>query len=479
MLDNIFALTPLIILLVGALTLMLISFKDKKQEEIVNLTLIFLGLTLFSSIVVFDKELSSELGVESSIFSGMLFIDNLALFSTMLLTILTIITIIASKFYFKDVTLKIEYFSLILFALFGMILMTMGSELISMFIALEIASLSLYVLVGFDKSEKSTEAMLKYFILSSFIGAFYLMGSALIYGVVGSTNLIDISNFIALNDLYENKLFIAGVILIFSTILFKITAFPFHSWSLDVYSGANLPITAFLIGVSKVAGFIFFIRVAIEGFIEVRWLWQDIIFYITIITLFVGNLLSFRQESVKKMLIASSIVHSGYMLIYFSGVVSFNVNSISPILFYLLAYSFAIVGVFSIMSYLSNKNDLSFEDFKGLSQKKPFIALVLTLLMLSFIGYPLTIGFLGKFYIFAFALESEVLPLVIFGIINTILSLYYYLKIVVYMYFYEYKNDFIFEDSSLAKFTILFIIIVVLLGGFGVINIDFIHKFLN
>lgn len=477
--NNIYSLTPLITLLAGALILMLLSSKSIKQNSVINLTLVFLTLTLISAIVVLKANISDEFGVQSTLFSSMLFIDNLSLFGTILLSTLTIIVLLASKFYFKSITLKIEYFSLLLFALFGMILMGMGAELISMFIALEIASLSLYILVGFDKSDKSTEAILKYFILSSFIGAFYIMGSALVYGVVGSTNLIDIANFIAINDISNNILFIAGTIFIFSTILFKVTAFPFHSWSLDVYSGANLPITALLVGVSKVAGFLFFIRVAIEGFIGASFIWQEILFFVTIATLFTGNLLSFRQESVKKMLIASSIVHSGYMLIFFSGVNSFSIESISPILFYLFAYSFAIVGALTIMSYVANNRRLNFEDFKGLSHKRPITALALTLLMLSFIGYPLTIGFLGKFHIFASALENGALALVVFGIINTILSLYYYLKIIIYMYFYEYQDTLSFETSPLIKFTVTFTILIILLGGFGLIDIDLIHQFLN
>ena len=479
MIDNILSLIPLGILLIGALSLMLLSSKKISREKIVNLTLLFLTLTLISSIIIVKSEINSDLGVTSILFSGMLFIDNLSSFSIILLTILTIIVLLSSKFYYKNTPLKIEYFSLILFALFGMILMGMGAELVSMFIALEIASLSLYILTGFDKSSsKSTEAILKYFILSSFIGAFYLMGSALVYGAVGSTNLIEISNYLAQNDISENKLLIAGVILIFSTILFKITAFPFHSWSLDVYSGANIPVTAFLIGVSKVAGFIFFIRIALGGFLNASEIWQELLFFITIFTLFTGNLLSFKQESVKKMLIASSIVHSGYILIYFSAIKNFDTVSISPILFYLIAYSFAIMGVLTVMSYISYENKLNFENFKGLFHKRPFASLALSIFMLSFIGYPLTIGFLGKFYLFASALENNQLILVIFGVINTILSLYYYLKLIVYMYFYEYHSDTHFKPTYLTKLTVSFIVLIVLLGGAGVIDIDLINKFL-
>jgi NADH-quinone oxidoreductase subunit N len=407
----------------------------------------------------------------------MLYIDSISIYITALLIFLTILVVLASRFFFDlAIFVRLEYFSLMLFALCGMILMSMGAELITLFISLEISSLALYVLTGFEKTRaKSNEAILKYFIINSFIGTFFIMGCAFVYGAIGSTYISEISSYLATHSIYDNQLLLVGLIFILAVTLFKITAFPFHSWSLDVYSGANIPITSFLVSASKVAGFMFFIRIILEGFIGAREFWQEILFFVTVFTLFAGNFLSIKQQKVKDMLIASSIVHTGYILIYISMIDSFSIESISAILFYLLAYSVAISGTLMILSYIINTTDIEgyFSDFKGLAHKRAFSAFTLSILMLSFVGYPLTVGFLGKFYLFSSSMQNGGTVLVVIGVINTILSLYYYLKPIVYMYFYKDTSLFDFKATTLMKFSVFIVISSIILGGLGIgLNID-------
>lgn len=478
MIENILLLIPLIIILCGALFIMMISpNKEFDKIKTVNITIFILSLAFAYDIFLLYGSDFMTIHTKSKIFNGMLFIDSISIFVSMLLIFLSIVVVLSSRFYFSNHTfVRLEYFVLVLFALFGMILMSMCGELVSLFIALEISSLSLYVLVGFEKTRpKSNEAILKYFILNSFIGAFFVMGVAFVYGAIGSTYIVDISSYFVQNDIFQNKLLLVGFSFVLVSVLFKIGAFPFHNWSLDIYSGANIPISAFLLSASKVASFVFFIRIIIEGFGSASSYWQPILYIITIGTLFVGNFLSYNQSKVKDMLIASSIVHTGYILVYLSTINSFSIDTISPIIFYLFAYSIAISGVLMILSYIINTSTVEgyFEEFKGLAKQRPFSAFTLSILMLSFVGYPLTIGFLGKFYLFASSMQNGGALLVMFGVINTILSLYYYLKIIVYMYFYKDAVSFDFRATFLMKVSVYVIVLAVILGGLGLtINID-------
>jgi NADH-quinone oxidoreductase subunit N len=346
----------------------------------------------------------------------------------------------------------------------------MANELLTAFIALEIASMAVYVLVGLNReSLKASEAFFKYLLLGSFAASFYLLGMMLIYAQVKSTNLNVIAEYILNNDLNSQLLTVAGAMLIMITIMFKIAAVPFGAWVLDVYEGASLPVTAYMAAVFKIAVFAFIIRMFLTNNDFVQLLFDPLMIFGAMITMIVGSLLAVIQSSVKKMLAASSVVHSGYLMIALASIEDADSSASSAVIFYLFAYFISAIGAFGVLSYISKGTDklISFDDLNGLGKNSPIIAVSLTIFMLSLAGFPSTIGFIGKFYIFTSAIESGYTILAIFGAVTAFISIYYYFKVIVHLYF---------KDSSYVKVkygykvSLAFIMIaafIVLWGGVG------------
>jgi NADH-quinone oxidoreductase subunit N len=437
------------------------------------------NLSIYSLVVAFLLSLLhfEDLGKfgEATMLDGFIYADGFSGVLTSLFLALGLLSILITRYYFKIYDLfKAEFFIMFFLALFGMLFLANSSELITSFVALEIVSISIYTLVAFKKDITATEAVLKYFILGSFVGAFYVMGSSFIFGEVGSTKLIEISNYISTHKIEEMPLLASGMLMILVALLFKVTAAPFHTWSIDVYSGATLPITAFMNSAVKLASFAFLVRILSGAFEEVHYIYQPILFYVAIATMFIGNIMSFKQESVRKMLISSSIVHSGYLLVAIGSINNFSSYSIAPVIFYLFSYTLAIGGVFFILTSISRDDSrfLLFDDFKGLSRVRPFVALAMTIFMLTFIGFPFTMGFVAKFHLFTTAAENGFIYLALFGIINTILSVYYYLRLTINMYFFQAKEKFDFDTSKTFILSITVIILTIIAGGFGVISIE-------
>ena len=466
-----FTLLPSITILIGSFIFMMLATKIGKERSI-NLASYILVLAL-----LFELFLFSELGSfnTTTLFNGTLFIDKLSGFFTITFILLGLIASLSARYYMltNDI-FKPEFFAMLLLAIFGMIMLSNSSELITSFVALEIVSISIYTLVAIKKDINASEAVIKYFLLGAFIGAFFVMGSSFIFGQVGSTKFIDISSYLATHDISEMPLLASGLLLIFVALFFKITAFPFHAWSIDVYTGATLPVTNIMNSAVKLASFALILRILSGAFDGITEIWQPILFYVTIATMFIGNIMSIKQDSVKKMLISSSIVHTGYLLVCLSSIQSFDLVSVSPIIFYLFAYSLAVGGTFLIISSLAKHEEkfLHFDDFKGLSRARPLMALALTIFMLNFIGFPFTMGFLGKFHLFSSATSNGIAILALFGVINTILSVYYYLRLIIKMYFFEPERSFGFDVSKAFIFAIASIITTLIAGGFGLISID-------
>lgn len=321
-----------------------------------------------------------------------------------------------------------EYFALMVFGAVGMCLMTSAVELLVVFIALEISSISTYILAGYRKSSaKSPEAAIKYFLLGSFATGFLLYGVALIFGATGTTQINDIAGKI---PHASSSLVLAAFALMMVGVLFKVSAAPFHVWTPDVYEGAPSPVVALMSTAPKAAAFALLIRLLYTSFPMLMPLWQPLMWVIAVLSMTVGNLAALRQENVKRMLAYSAIAHAGYLLAAFSGL---GLSGIAAASFYFAAYAAMNVGIFAVVSVVSGPDEkLSLiGDFRGLIYRAPVLGGLLIFFLMSLIGIPFTAGFFGKFYSFSTALQGGAVWLGLIGLLNSGLAAAYYLKLAI------------------------------------------------
>jgi NADH-quinone oxidoreductase subunit N len=329
------------------------------------------------------------------------------------------------------------FHALLLFSISGQCLMASASDLIIIFIGLEISSISSYVLAGFFRDDKrSNEAALKYFLLGSFATAFFLYGVALIYGATGTINLDAVRRSIGPLRADPPVMIVAAAALMFVGLGFKVSASPFQMWAPDVYQGAPTPVSAFLSAGPKAAGFAIFLRIFLTAFGPIGAHWEPLVWGASLLSMTVGNFAALTQTNFKRMLAYSSIAHAGYVLV---ALAARSQVGAAAAMFYLVAYACMNIGAFAVVSHLSGRGEkyTDIEDFKGLAQKQPLTAAMLTIFLLSLIGVPLTGGFFGKFYIFRAALESHLVWLTVLGLLNSAVAAYYYLRILVMMYMHE------------------------------------------
>ncbi len=351
----------------------------------------------------------------------------------------------------EAVRLRIEHtemFPLALFSLSGMLLFCAANDLLTMFVALEVLSLPLYLLCGLARRRRllSQEAALKYFLLGSFSSVFFLYGIALVYGYAGSFRLtfIDIA---VTNNIGGQNMLLAATALILVGLLFKISAVPFHSWTPDVYQGAPSAVTGFMAAGTKTAAFIALMRIFFVAFGGSSWDWRPIVWVVAIITMLLGSVVSIAQTDVKRMLAYSSIAHAGFLLVGFAGVYiggkNMTITSVSSVLFYLTVYGLATVGAFAVVTLIrdggSEATHLS--KWAGLGQKAPVVAGIFALFMLSFAGIPLTAGFIGKWAVFSAAWAGGAWPLVIIAVVMSAIAAYFYVRVIVLMFFTEPVGD--------------------------------------
>ncbi|MFQ5817572.1 MAG: NADH-quinone oxidoreductase subunit N [Terriglobia bacterium] len=377
-------------------------------------------------------------------FSRMMTVDAFSVFMHFLILLVTGLTILASFRYLDREEIHCgEYYALLLFATIGMGLMVAANELVLIFLGLEISSIATYILAGFRRTAlRSNEAAMKYFLLGSFATAFLLYGIALMFGATGTTFLGDVRAVLEGGQANLTLTWMA-VALLFVGLAFKVASVPFQVWTPDVYEGAPAPVTAFLSVGPKAAAFAAFLRIffiALEPLAN-QWFW--LIWVSAVLTMFVGNLAALVQTNVKRMLAYSSIAHAGYILIAFA---AGNEFGIAAVLFYLVAYALMKLGAFSVVAHVSGSGEerVSIEDYTGLGSRQPLVAACFSVFLFSLIGVPLTGGFLGKLYIFRAALDAgstELVWLVVFGAINTAISIYYYLRVVIAMYFREPRGE--------------------------------------
>ena len=442
MTNDLMLLMPLIIVGAGAILLMIASTYDKLNHEIAAYG--SAGIFALAFLVQLTSCISGNAALFSEAFNGILVVSNFSKAAGLIILACGFFTAMSSQTYFKQNSFcTSEFYSLTVFAASGMLLLTMAQELISVFIALEIMSLAIYILVGYDrKNVISTEAVLKYLLLGAFAGAFFTMGSAFVYGAVGSTKFVKIGQFLAAHGFLHSSAMVGGAFFILVAFLFKAAAFPFHAWVIDVYDGASVPVTGYMATGLKTAIFAVFANfLVLDDSLQKGWI--TYLFYISVFTMFVGNLIAIGQQSLKRMLAASGIVHTGYLLIALVAISSKDFTG-SVIAFYLAAYAVGTLGIFCALSYLGGAGESrkTFEDFKGLAQTRPYSAAAISIFLLSMAGIPPTAGFMGKFYIITSAIDAGQITLAVLGIISSIISMWYYLRLIINMYFHEAEGRF-------------------------------------
>ncbi len=407
----------------------------KAKNALLPVTVIGLLVALGLAIAAWTKTDSAL-----PIYHGMMKFDNFAVAFSAITIISTILILLLSKEYFERISSHVaEYYAIILFSLAGIIVMVSYYNLTMLFVGIEIMSVSLYILAGIKKTDfASNEASLKYFLMGAFSTGFLLFGIALIYGASGSFSLEAIRNWVVAQPKID-PLFYTGILLIIVGLCFKVGAAPFHFWAPDVYEGSPTLITAFMSTVAKTAAFAAFLRLFAFCFGPLSDFWMPTLLVITIVTLFVGNITALYQQSFKRMLAFSSISHAGYLLF---AIVALGSGSANSVFMYSTAYSIASIIAFGALILVHQQSGTdNFDAFNGLAKKNPFLALVLTVAMLSLAGIPLTAGFIGKFFVFSGALSQYHTTLVVLAVLNAIISIFYYFRVIIAMYFRESERD--------------------------------------
>jgi len=432
MIDSPFnAIVPIVCVVLAALAIMAAEAFRARDEQMALGGLGIVGLigAAVSSVLLWNEGASSF---------GVIVADNFGLFVTMTLVIIGILTIMfSSSVVRRDGLPAGEYYALVLFAVAGMIMMATANDLLVIFIALEILSLAVYVLTGIRRDDpRATEAAFKYFLLGAFSSAFFVYGIAFTYGVTGSTRLDRIGTFLAAQSMSESPLILVAMGLLLVGFAFKISAVPFHMWTPDAYEGAPAVVSGFMSTGVKAAAFAAFTRVFLSSFEPFSMDWAPIVWVLAVATMILGAVVGVAQTNVKRMLAYSSIAHGGYLLV---GLIAANQVGKAAILFYLLAYAVTNVAAFGVIALLGTReagND-ELRDFSGLGHARPALAGLMTVCLLSLGGLPPTAGFIGKWYIFSAAVSSGYYGLAIVGVLTSVVSVFFYLRVIVMMYMSE------------------------------------------
>jgi NADH-quinone oxidoreductase subunit N len=405
-----------------------------------------------------------------SAFSGLVAADPFSIFFSHLVGLVAVLVILAAAPYLdRERLADAEFYALVLFATAGMGVLASAQELLTAFIGLELSSISSYILAGYRRDTlKSGESSTKYFLLGSFATAFFLYGIALVYGVTGTTNLLRMDAADQTSTMLK-----LGLALILIGLGFKVAAAPFQIWTPDVYEGAPTPVTALFSAGPKAAAFALLLRIFADVPAATQfWFWA--FWILAILTMFAGNLGALLQTNVKRLLAYSSIAHAGYILVAFAAVTKLKGTDIgaSPayaaVLFYLLTYALVKVGAFTIVSQFGGAGEkhLQLDDFAGLGERQPVVAAVFSLFLLSLLGLPVTAGFLGKFYIFKAAVDSNLIWLAVLMAINSVIGAYYYIRLIVVMYMREPSAEI--AATAPARFP-LSVNVVLAIAAFGTI----------
>jgi NADH-quinone oxidoreductase subunit N len=425
--DYIRVLPEIVLTLFGTAVMMLEGALSPKASRRPLGWLAFVG-TLASLVAT-----AYQAGYPGTGFFGMVQVDSFSIFFHVLISFVAALVVLASFEYLEAQQIRAgEYYGLILFGAVGMLLMSAAVELVLIFIALEISSISTYILAGFRRrSPASIESSIKYFLLGSFATAFFLYGIALIFGATGSTSISRIAD--AIRGGQHSAMVFTAVALMFVGMGFKVASAPFHVWTPDVYEGAPAPVVALMSTAPKAAAFAALLRIFFAAATP-GWFWP--VWFSAALSMTLGNISALVQDNVKRLLAYSSIAHAGYLLVAFAAAREIG---ISAAMFYTAAYAVMNVGAFAVVSHFASAGEryVTLEDYAGLGRRSPALAATLVIFLLSLIGIPITGGFFAKFYAFSAALRSDLVWLVIIGVINSAVGAYYYLRIIVMMYMRE------------------------------------------
>jgi len=430
------ALGAVLALSVGAMLILLLEFLPAKPGSARAAIVSLVALAVSAAAVSVARD------ARRTLFGGMFVHDGFTVFFTLLFCAIGAFAVLLSWDYVKRTRINhAEYYALLLCATLGMILMAASNDLITIFLGLELMSLALYVLVGFRRNLlESNEAALKYFLLGAFASGFFLYGIALLYGATGTTSLPRMAAFLAASPLHPNPLLLTGGLLLLVGIFFKVAAVPFHMWTPDAYEGAPTSVTAFMSVGAKAAAFAALLRFGLRALGGVPAEWVPVLSAVAMLTMTVGNVTALLQNNLKRMLAYSSIAHAGYVLV---AVAAGGPDGASAALFYLAVYSVMNLGAFGVLTILGRgaQERVLMADVAGLGFRRPLVGFALAVFMISLGGIPPTAGFLGKVYVFGTALKAGLLPLVIVGVLNSVVSVYYYLRVTVALYMQEPQGE--------------------------------------
>ncbi|HAN78970.1 MAG TPA: NADH-quinone oxidoreductase subunit N, partial [Bacteroidales bacterium] len=401
-------------------------------------------------------------------------LDSVALSFGRLMIVLTfLVFLIADHYFLRRQNTVEDVYAVIIFSLIGAVVLTMFENMVMFFIGLEIMSVSLYILTGSKKtSSRSNEAAMKYFLMGTFSTGILLYGIALIYGASGSFDLSTIGTYVATNQDNLPLYFKTGIVMVTIALAFKIGAVPFHFWVPDVYHGAPTLVTTYMATVVKIAGVVAFYRLFSLSFLGISELWGGIISILAVFTIFVGNLSALYQTQVKRMLAYSSVAHTGYLML---GLVAFNDASASTLFYYSVAYGVSTIGTFAALMLVREKfQEGTFGAFEGLAKKNGFLSFVLSISLLSLTGIPPLAGFMAKYFIFAQAIEQGFWWLSIAAILGTAISVVYYFKMIIGMYFREPKDEVVHLTTRSKALLIVLTILIISVGLFPSIIINLI-----
>ena len=432
--SDIYAVLPIIVLLVWAMLVLLVDLGIPANRKGITAVLAAVGLAFSFGLTL------AQTGQSLLAFNGMAVVDGFAVLLNVIFLLSGIAGVALAHDYLKRMeSSRGEYYVLLLFSIGGMMLMSYANDLIVVFLALELLSIPLYILSAMmHQNPRSEEAGLKYFLLGTFSSAFVLYGVALMYGATARTDLPGI--IAAVTGAPANMpLFVAGAALLLVGFGFKVAAVPFHMWTPDVYQGAPSPLTGFMSVGAKAAGFAALMRVFITALPGIAVDMTPILVGLAALTMIVGNIIAVGQNNIKRMLAYSSIAHAGYMLMAFVpyGNSQVSADAVASLLFYLVSYAFTSLGAWAVVVALEGREGrgLQMQDYSGLGRKYPWLAVPMVIFMLSFTGIPPTLGFWGKFYLFRTAVQGGFTGLALVGLLTSLVSAYYCLRVVVFMYF--------------------------------------------
>ncbi len=458
---NWIALAPELIILVTALFILLVGLNKtlNNNRYLSQASLLGIGAALVCSLYLWNMAPTAASGTQPGMFSNALINDRFSQIFNVIFLVMSLFAVFGSVRYPQaDNENKAEYFSLVLLTVMGMMFLAKSGNLITAFISLEIFSVSLYILCGFsakhgtgreiasDKVElswetlSSQESTVKYLLTGAFASAILVYGMALMYAGTGTTEIRLIGQLLRENPYTSNLLVYIGMGLMFCGLAFKVSLVPFHSWTPDVYQGAPTPITGFMSVATKAAAFAVIARIFFIALPEIQEIWMPFLFGASVLTMLVGNIGAVFQDNVKRMLAYSGIAHAGYLLI---GIVANSQEGMASIIFYLAIYLFMNIGAFAVVFIMEGEGQEgnSINRFKGLAKRSPLLAAAMSLFMVSLAGFPPTAGFFGKLYVFVAAIKAGYTLITILAVIASVISVYFYLRVIVMMYFHEEDEE--------------------------------------